>query len=185
MIPLALDPARVPIALAGNGPLAARRLSQLREGGADPKVYSPDPDADFAALAGDCLVRALPSGDDLDTVRVLFIMGLDPAVEQQLAELARSRRVLVNVEDVVPLCDFHSPSVVRRGDLLLTVSTGGRSPTLASLLRQRLESLFPDVWAERLRTIAALRDGMRKDGAAMAEVGKAAKELIAREGWLP
>lgn len=185
MIPLALDPARVPIALAGNGPLAMRRLTQLREGGADPVVYSPDPAADFAELAGASLVRALPSGSDLDRLRVLFVMGLAPTVERELAELARSHRVLVNVEDVVPLCDFHSPSVVRRGDLLLTVSTGGRSPTLASLVRQRLESLFPESWAERLRTIAALRDGMRKDGASMAEVGKAARELIAREGWLP
>lgn len=185
MIPLALDPARVPIALAGNGPLAVRRLAQLREGGADPLVYSPEPDADFAEMAGASLIRALPSGDDLDALRVLFVMGLDPAVEKGLAELARSRRVLVNVEDVVPLCDFHSPSVVRRGDLLLTVSTGGRSPTLASLVRQKLEALFPESWGERLRTIAALRDGMRKDGASMTEVGKAAKDLIAREGWLP
>ncbi len=185
MIPLAIDPARVPIALAGNGPLAVRRLTQLRDGGANPAVYSPDPDAEFAALAGEALTRALPGPDDLDAARVLFVMGLDPAVERALAELARSRGVLVNVEDVIPLCDFHSPSVVRRGDLLLTVSTGGRSPTLASLLRQRLETLFPESWAERLRTIAALRDAMRKDGASMAEVGKAAKDLIAREGWLP
>ncbi|MCG5243274.1 bifunctional precorrin-2 dehydrogenase/sirohydrochlorin ferrochelatase [Azospirillum doebereinerae] len=185
MIPLAIDPARVPIALAGNGPLAVRRLTQLREGGADPVVYSPEPDAEFAALAGERLVRALPFDRDLDAVRVLFVMGLDPAVETTLAKLARSCGVLVNVEDVIPLCDFHSPSVVRRGDLLLTVSTGGRSPTLASLLRQRLETLFPEIWSDRLRQIAGLRDQLRKDGASMAAIAKATKSLVTREGWLP
>ncbi len=185
MIPLALDPARVPIALAGNGPLAVRRLTQLREGGGNPLVYSPEPDGELAELAGDRLVRALPFTDDLDAVRVLFVMGLDPAVEKTLAEMARARGVLVNVEDVVPLCDFHSPSVVRRGDLLLTVSTGGRSPTLASLVRQRLETLFPEAWAERLSAIAALRDRLRGEKASMSTIAKATKDLIAREGWLP
>jgi len=185
VIPLALDPARVPIALAGNGPLAVRRLTQLREGGADPAVYSPEPDQEFAAFAGERLVRALPFDGDLDAVRVLFVVGLDPAVEANLAKLARARGVLVNVEDVVPLCDFHSPSVVRRGDLLLTVSTGGRSPTLASLLRQRLEALFPEDWADRLRHVAGLRDQLRKDGASMAAIAKATKDLVKREGWLP
>lgn len=185
MIPLALDPARVPIALAGNGRLAARRLTQLREGGADPVVYSPEPDGELMALAGDKLVRALPFTTELDAVRVLFIMGLEPAVAKSLADRARSRGVLVNVEDVIPLCDFHSPSVVRRGDLLLTVSTGGRSPTVASLLRQRLESLFPESWGDRLRAIAMMRDRLRKDGASMSTIAKATKDLVAREGWLP
>ena len=135
MIPLALDPAQVVIALAGNGPLAVRRLTQLREGGADPQVFSPEPDGELAALAGDRLVRALPDAGELDKIGVLYVMGLGTEVETALAGLARQRRVLVNVEDVIPLCDFHSPSVVRRGDLVMTISTGGRSPTLASLLR--------------------------------------------------
>lgn len=185
VIPLALDPARVPIALAGNGPLAVRRLTQLREGGGDPVVYSPEPDGELIDLAGERLVRALPFTRDLDAVRVLFVMGLEPAVEKTLAEMARARGVLVNVEDVVPLCDFHSPSVVRRGDLLLTVSTGGRSPTLASLVRQRLETLFPEAWAERVSAIATLRDRLRGEKASMSAIAKATKELIAREGWLP
>nr|WP_211113779.1 NAD(P)-dependent oxidoreductase [Azospirillum picis] len=182
---MAIDPARVSIALAGQGPLAVRRLAQLREGGADPAVYSPEPDGELAALAGDRLFRALPQAGDLDGIGLLYVMGLGPEAEQALAELARRHRVLVNVEDVVPLCDFHSPSVVRRGDLVLTVSTGGRSPTLASLLRQRLEALFPEVWAERLRAVAALRDRRRAEGAAMSEVARESREMIAREGWLP
>lgn len=185
MIPLALDPARVGIALAGSGPLAARRLVQLRDGGAEPLVFSLDTDGEFVALAGSATHRRLPEGEDFARFQVLYVVGLDNAVAEPLTETARARRVLINVEDVVPLCDFHSPSVVRRGELLLTISTGGRSPTLASLVRQKLEALFPDAWAERLQRIAELRGELKAKGAGMAEIAAATKSLIAREGWLP
>jgi len=185
VIPVALDPARLRFALAGQGPLAFRRLTQLLEGGADPVVYAPEPDADFTALAGDRLVRSLPARDDLSDVRVLFVVGLEPDVAEGLASLARELGILVNVEDVVPLCDFHAPSVVRRGDLLLTVSTGGKSPALAQMVRERLEALFPAAWAERIADIAALRDRLRADGAKGADVIRATRDFIAAKGWLP
>ncbi|MBP2312488.1 precorrin-2 dehydrogenase/sirohydrochlorin ferrochelatase family protein [Azospirillum soli] len=185
MIPIALDPGRVRIALAGQGPLAHKRLAQLLDGGARPAVYAPEPDADFTALAGDRLVRSLPSPDDLAGVRVLFVVGLEPDVAEGLATQARELGVLVNVEDVVPLCDFHAPSVVRRGDLLLTVSTGGKSPALAQMVRERLEALFPAAWAERIAEIAALRDRLRAEGARGADVIRATRDFITGKGWLP
>lgn len=185
MIPVALDPARVRIALVGQGPLAQRRLAQLLEGGAVPTVYSPDADAELAALAGDGLRRALPSPADLDGVQVLFVVGIADDAAEALARQARARNILVNVEDVIPLCDFHAPSVIRRGDLLMTVSTGGKSPALAQVLRERLETLFPAVWADRLAELAALRDRLRAAGAKGPEVLRACRDLIAAKGWLP
>ena len=185
MIPIALDPAHVRIALAGQGPLAKRRLTQLLDGGASPAVYSPQPDAEFTTLAGDALVRSLPSPADLDGVQVLFVVGLDDAVAEGLAVQARERGILVNVEDVVPLCDFHAPSVIRRGDLLMTVSTGGKSPALAQMVRERLEALFPASWSERLAEIAALRDRLRAEGAKGPDVLRATRDFIAGKGWLP
>ena len=185
MIPVALDPARARIALAGQGPLAARRLAQLLDGGAAPAVFSPDPDAEIATLAGDRLVLSLPSADELAPLQLLFVAGLDDATAADLARSARERGVLVNVEDVVPLCDFHAPSVVRRGDLLMTVSTGGKSPALAQMVRERLETLFPAAWAERLADIAALRDRLRAQGAKGPDVLRATRDFIAGKGWLP
>jgi len=58
--------------------------------------------------------------------------------------MARNAGALVNIEDAKPLCDFHVPSLVRRGDLVMTVSTAGRSPGLARRLRRHLEKLFGD-----------------------------------------
>ena len=91
-------------------------------------------------------------------MRALWIVGLPDDEAAELAALARSERVLVNVEDRPALCDFHSVAEVRRGDLLLTVSTGGASPGLAARIRARLAAEFGPEWADRL---ALLREPAR------------------------
>ena len=92
--------------------------------------------------------------------------------------------MLVNVEDVTPLCDFHSVAEIRRGDLLLTVSTGGRSPGLAARIRGRLADEFGAEWADRLAEIGALRDRWRQEGRSLAELGERTNAAIDAAGWL-
>jgi precorrin-2 dehydrogenase/sirohydrochlorin ferrochelatase len=65
--------------------------------------------------------------------------------------------VLVNVMDDVPNCDFASPAVVRRGELVLAISTGGRSPALARKVREELERRFGAEWAELLEVLRDVR----------------------------
>jgi len=74
---------------------------------------------------------------------------------------------------------------VRRGDLLVTVSTNGRSPTLARRLRQFLEQLLVADWAVRVARVGALRDRLRAGGASLSAVGQASEALIDEERWLP
>ncbi|HUD53327.1 precorrin-2 dehydrogenase/sirohydrochlorin ferrochelatase family protein, partial [Parvibaculum sp.] len=87
--------------------------------------------------------------------------------------------------DVKALCDFHVPSTVRRGDLLLTVSTGGKSPGLARRLRRYLEDLFDPDWAGRLQDLAERRDAWREEGLDMSEIGRRTEAHIDEKGWLP
>jgi precorrin-2 dehydrogenase/sirohydrochlorin ferrochelatase len=69
------------------------------------------------------------------------------------------------------------------GDLALSISTGGASPTLARRLRTYVGELFPAEWAERIDRIAALRRSLRAEGVGMAEVARATDALIDDEGW--
>jgi precorrin-2 dehydrogenase / sirohydrochlorin ferrochelatase len=184
MIPIVVDPARVAVALVGTGPAAVRRLAWLTDGGAIPAVYAPAPDAALAVQAGERFVARLPSAEEVAALSLLFVAGLSVEVAEPLAAAARAAGVIVNVEDVNDLCSAHLPAVVRRGDLLLTVSTGGGSPGLAKAIRQRLEDLFPACWAGRLKELASLRTRARADGAEGAEVSRAIAAHIAREGWL-
>src|SRR5204862_46691 len=75
---------------------------------------------------------------DLDEAYLLIGWAEDPDERRRMASEARSRGVIVNVIDDIPNCDFAAPAIVRRGDLLIGISTGGRSPALASRLRVEL-----------------------------------------------
>jgi precorrin-2 dehydrogenase/sirohydrochlorin ferrochelatase len=89
--------------------------------------------------------------------------------------------VLVNVEDRPALCDFHSVAAVRRGDLLLTVSTGGASPGLAARIRARLADQYGPEWADRLALLRDHRAAWRRDGG---DVAARTDALLHANGWL-
>ena len=169
MIPLALNPETVRIGLAGAGAPAARRLAALRAAGAEPVVFG----------------AALPDAAALAGLHVLYVTGVEAAQYEPLAATARAAGVLVNVEDVPALCDFFSVAEVRRGDLLLTVSTGGAAPGLAGVIRRALEQIFPPVWAERVAEVAALRQSWRAEGLPMAEAARRIGAMAQERCWLP
>jgi len=185
-LPLALDLALLPAALAGGGPPLLKRL-ELLDGERIPglAIFAPDADPAVVRAAGGRLVARLPTEAEIAALRVLFVAGLPMADSAHLAAVARDHRVLVNVEDSPPLCDFHVPAILRRGDLAISVSTGGRSPTLARRLRAHLAALLPEAWAERAERAARLRETLRAQGASPAEVMKAVDALIDGENWLP
>jgi precorrin-2 dehydrogenase / sirohydrochlorin ferrochelatase len=182
--PLALDLATLPVALAGAGPALVKRLTLLdAEQVPNLHIYAPDPTEEVEAAAGVRLIPRLPTEAEVGHYRVLFVAGLPPAGSQHLAALARIHRVLVNVEDTLPLCDFHVPAILRRGDLAIAVSTGGGSPTLSRRLRIYLAELFPKVWEQRIGRIATMREEMRREGASMGEVAAKTEAVIDGEGW--
>jgi precorrin-2 dehydrogenase/sirohydrochlorin ferrochelatase len=185
MIPIVIDPEVTPLTLIGRGELACRRLEGLLAGGGGRlAVFSDRPSAELEALAGGRLQRRLPSPAELSEVRVLWIADLPLQEAAPLAALARELGVLVNVEDVRAWCDFHNPALVRRGDLLLTVSTGGRSPGLAARIRRQLAQSFGPEWALRVRQLGTRRELWRRRSRSVAELGRLTDALIDRRGWL-
>ena len=186
MYPLLVDLARVPAILVGDGPAAARRLAQLDEAGAARLgIFADAPGPEMIAAAGSRLQRRLPTADEIAAARLLFIADLATATAERLTGIAHAAGVLVHAEDRPTLCDLNTPALVRRGDLLVTVSTNGRSPTLARRLRQFLEQLLTAEWADRVARIGLLRDRLRAEGASLAAVGRASEALIDGERWLP
>lgn len=178
MIPVMVDPALVDVGLVAAGPEGAKRLAWLNEAGVRPVVYAPAGDLGPSARA-----NRLPDVGEIAAFRLLFAAGLPRDSIEPLARQARAAGVLINVEDVNDLCDFHVPALVRRGDLLLTVSTGGHSPALAGLIRRRLAELFPADWAARLARLGMERRRMRANGVGGSEIGRAVALAAEREGW--
>jgi precorrin-2 dehydrogenase/sirohydrochlorin ferrochelatase len=184
MIPLIVDPKRAALGVVGRGRACERRLEQLLQAGAGRiTVFSDAPSAGLAARAGARLRSQLPAPDALRRLALLWIVDLPLADAEPLAQAARAAGCLVNVEDVIELCDFHNPAQVRRGDLLLTVSTGGRSPGLAARIRGELARAFGPEWAERLNRIAARRTAWRRRRRPLEELARLTDASIDAEGW--
>jgi precorrin-2 dehydrogenase / sirohydrochlorin ferrochelatase len=169
MLPIVLDSKVVPIGVAGGGDSLRCKLDMLAEAGTAPRKI-------FDGIA---LTDA-----DLAGLKVLFIAGLDDKASASVAALARARGVLVNVEDKPELCDFHVPAQMRRGELLFTVSTGGKSPGLSRALREELERRFGPEWSERLDEIARLREVWRAEGATADAVALLTRHHLDANGWL-
>ena len=93
--------------------------------------------------------------------------------------------MLVNVEDRPELCDLHLPAVLRRGDLTLAISTNGRAPGVAGLLRRHLERLFGPEWRGRIDELGRpARAGWRAEGADMTTVKHRTDRYVEDRKWL-
>jgi precorrin-2 dehydrogenase/sirohydrochlorin ferrochelatase len=185
MIPVLLDGSRLRIALFGNDSRAVRRLALLREGGAgNVAIFAARPSAELVAAAGDALRIAAPDTVDLASFDVVYAADLEPEAAAEIAARARVAGKLVNVEDDRAHCDFHTPAVVRRGALTLTVSTDGLAPGLSGVLAAYLGRLFGSVWAIRLGLLETKRRAWRRRGLAPGEIRAALGCEVERNGWL-
>lgn len=177
MLPLALDLASWPVIVCGRGPAMRKRIALLDGAAAtDVTIFAPEPD-DRAALAGRRLLPRLPADHEIPPARLLLAAGLTAAEETRIGTIASNHRVLLNIEDRLPWCDLHVPAIVRRGDLLIAISTGGRSPAVAVALREHLARRFGPEWADHLAEAATLRDHLRTTGVPPAEISQTLRAL--------
>ena len=164
--PMMLDLSNRSCLVVGGGAVAERKVEGLVDAGARVTVVSPSLTERLLRLATDARFRWRPreyvTGDVEGCVLVLVATD-DASVNAAVAAECRERGILINCADDPTRCDFILPSVLKRGALTVSVSTGGASPTMARLVREELETLLPrdvavltDVMAEVRRT---LRDG--------------------------
>jgi precorrin-2 dehydrogenase/sirohydrochlorin ferrochelatase len=125
----------------GSFALAERKDVTLREAGADVDVFAND----------------AWRPEDLDGAFLCIASSEDPSERDAVARAARERGILVNVMDDVPNCDFAAPAVVRRGDLVVAIGTGGHSPALARKVREDIEARYGEEWTEVLAVVAKVR----------------------------
>jgi siroheme synthase-like protein len=165
--PLFIDLAGHRCVVVGGGPIGERKARALLDCGARVVVVSPvvTPALASLAAAGRIEHRARPFlASDVRGCR-LVVAATGGAADRAVVAAARKRGVLVNAVDRPAWCDVILPSVLRRGELQIAVSTGGRSPALARDIRQGLEPLFDEelggaverAGRERARALTRLR----------------------------
>ena len=129
----------------------------LAAGADDVLVVEPSLDDRFDGVAGVRTERRAWRPGDFDGAFLTVASSDEAAARAAIAREARARGMLVNVIDDIPRCDWAAPAVVRRGDLVLAIGTGGVSPAVARLVRERLQAEFGGEWAEMLRIVGEVR----------------------------
>jgi uroporphyrin-III C-methyltransferase / precorrin-2 dehydrogenase / sirohydrochlorin ferrochelatase len=147
--------------VVGGGDVALQKVRALRKAGADVTVVSPTFVPALRRLAVRRVRRLFRPGDV--SGRILVIAATDSAaVNRAVSAACRKRGIPVNVVDVPELCSFIVPSILRRGPVVIAVSTGGQSPSLAKSLRRQLEAIVPaSLGRTALRLGAARRKILR------------------------
>jgi uroporphyrin-III C-methyltransferase/precorrin-2 dehydrogenase/sirohydrochlorin ferrochelatase len=154
-----------PCIVVGGGEVAARKVSLLRQAGADVLVVAPQLAETLAqqAAKGDVRHRAREfAADDLDGAHLVIAATDNEDVNRKVALAAEARRIPVNVVDSPALCSFVMPAIIDRSPLVMAVSSGGAAPVLARLLRARLESLIPASYGRLARLAGQFRDQVKK-----------------------
>ena len=150
--------------VVGGGRIALRKVEGLLACGARVTVVAPRVDPGLRGLPGVSVEKRPWRPTDLAGKWLVIAATDDPAVNGAVYDEGQRRGVWVNGADDPANCSFTLPSVVRRGDLQVTVSTGGRSPALATWLRRRLEGEIGPEYAVLLDLLATERDGLKAAG---------------------
>jgi precorrin-2 dehydrogenase/sirohydrochlorin ferrochelatase len=136
--------------VVGAGNIGEQKIAGLLETGARIRVVTIEATATVREWAreGKIELELRPyRSSDLEGVFLTVVATSSRSLNERIYGDAQARRVLCNVVDVPDLCDFFYPSVVRRGDLQIAVSTSGQSPSLAQKIRQQLEKQFGPAYA--------------------------------------
>ena len=144
----------------GAGHLAESKIASLLAADARISVIAPEANVVISELAASGEItldrRRYQSGDLADAFLVVAATN-DPAVNRAVFAEATATGVLCNAVDDPPFCDFYFPSVVRRGDLQIAISTAGNSPALAQQLRKELNEQLPLDLGDWLADLGNLR----------------------------
>lgn len=157
LYPVGLVVAGRPVLVVGGGRVAARKVADLVACGARLTVVAPEVVPEVAEWDGIAVERRPYRAGEAAGYRLVVTATGDPVVDQQVFDDAEAAGVWVNSADDPARCTFTLPAVVRRGPVVVTAATGGRSPALATWLRRQLDGrLGPEV-----AVLAALLDEAR------------------------
>lgn len=164
LLPVMLKIAGKKCVVIGGGEVATQKVKQLLECGASVVVVSPDLCDDLAELENQGRIKWLQMRYEpsvLDGSFLVFACTDDTEINRKVFSDCEAFKVWCNVVDVPELCNFYMPSILRRGDLVIAVSTSGNSPAFARKVRLFLESLIGDEFGMLVALLGEMKDEMR------------------------
>jgi len=146
--------------VVGGGGVGTRKVITLLNCGASVTVVSPELSEQLRKMEGSPgLILKQRSYRSADLEGMFLVIGAtdDETLNRQISRDAEQRSTLCNIADRPEICNFILPSIVQRDDLVITISTSGKSPALAKKLRKSLEARFGEEYGVLLKLMGAIR----------------------------
>ncbi len=156
-----------PCLVVGGGAVGTRKVESLLDAGARVTVVSREITPEMKGLVDEGRADYISGSFVADHLTGVFlcISAMDERSENEVvANACRERGVLVNVVDDPALSDFFFPSLVRRGDLVIAVSSGGVAPSMVKRIRRDLERQYGREYAAVLVILGRLRERLKQAG---------------------
>ncbi|MDD4028194.1 MAG: bifunctional precorrin-2 dehydrogenase/sirohydrochlorin ferrochelatase [Caldisericia bacterium] len=148
------------VLIVGGGSIATQKIRSLLQTGCEIIVVSPHITQEIQTWLQEKNVNLrmrefLPT--DVNDIDLVFTATNDSRINVLVKMIANEKNILVNAVDDPPHCDFFVPSIVRRGSLVVAISTQGECPGFAKLLRKKLETMIPSSYGDFLAFLGRLR----------------------------
>ena len=148
------------VIVVGGGMVAQRKVTTLLRFGAKVTVINPIATQRLKRYAKQGLIRYVPrrfKACDVEGAWLVYAATNDESINRLVDQTARRLRIFTNVVDQPARCSFIAPAIMKRGELVIAISTGGASPTVAKRLRREFERTIGAEYAELLRLLNSLR----------------------------
>ncbi len=182
LYPVTLDLRGRKCLVIGGGNVARRKVSGLCAVEADVHIISPRLVPELLAMVRQGEIRWSERGfasGDLQGAFLVFAATDSPMTQQQVQSEAEAAGILVNMASDPAGSSFHVPGYFRRGDILVTVSTGGKSPAIAAELRRYLEAQLDPNYGEVVSFFAVLRSEVLRCDDDSVKHGRLFRSLLA------
>lgn len=152
------------VCIVGGGKVALRKARKLLEYGSRIRVISPSINKGFGELEDKItIVRDIYRSEYLKDAFLVVASTSDKEINKEISRFCREKGVMCNVVDDIDTSDFIVPSTVRRGDLVISISTSGRSPVLSKKIRAEIENNYGIEYEEKVKLLGEIRELVLKN----------------------
>ena len=165
LYPIFLDVRDKKCVVIGGGRVAARKARMLCDCGARVVVVSPELEDRLAEMLEKGEVEWRERAYEKSLLQGAFVVVAatdDEHVNRSASADCRQAGIPINVVDVPELCDFHVPSIVRSGDVTVSIGSGGASPALSRHIRKRIEQVVGPEYGKLLDLLGRWRDRVKE-----------------------
>lgn len=179
LYPINLEIKDMKITIIGGGDVAYRKCKNFLEFGKSVRVVSPEFIDSFELIKNNVeLVYDVYKEEYIKDSFIVVAATNNKEINKNIGIYCRSCGKLVNVVDDIKLSNYTVPSYVKRGDLLISISTGGKSPSLSRKIRKDLEEVYDDSYEEYVELLGQAREMIIENTSDIKERRKRLKELL-------